>query len=74
MLGKIKNFMSKPITWGAYFKLCGLSLCLSGLSFVGTCAYARYKENKSYRDAVERTRLFMQNMYNKPSKEENESE
>lgn len=73
-MSKIKNFMSKPITWGAYFKLCGISLGLSALASAGIYVYSKYEENKSYRDAVERTRLFMQNMYNKPSKEENESE
>ena len=35
----MKNFMSKPITWGAYFKLCGASLLISG----AYTAYAMHK-------------------------------
>ena len=27
----MKNFLKKPITWGAYFKLCGVSMVLSAL-------------------------------------------
>lgn len=73
MLGKIKNFMSKPITWGAYFKLCGIGLGLSVLNFAGTYAYVKYEENKSYRDAVERTKLFVRNMEIESRKKENES-
>lgn len=26
MLNKFKAFCNKPITWGAYFKLCGVSV------------------------------------------------
>ncbi len=29
MLKKVTNFMSKPITWGGYFKLCGIMGALS---------------------------------------------
>lgn len=25
----MKNFMQKPITWGSYFKLCGISAIFS---------------------------------------------
>ena len=25
----MKEFMKKPVTWGGYFKLCGVSLVLS---------------------------------------------
>lgn len=40
-MSKIKDFMSKPITWGAYFKLCGVSLGLYGAAMAGL--YAKYK-------------------------------
>ena len=32
MLKKFKAFCDKPITWGAYFKLCGVALGLSLLT------------------------------------------
>lgn len=28
MFKKVSNFMSKPITWGAYFKLCVISMVM----------------------------------------------
>ena len=34
----MKNFMSKPITWGGYFKLCGICALISGV-FTGLYAY-----------------------------------
>lgn len=30
-MSKIKNFTKKPITWGGYFKLCGVGTLLSML-------------------------------------------
>ena len=35
----MKNFMNKPITWGSYMKLCGVSM-LFGMA---TTAYTWYK-------------------------------
>lgn len=35
----MKNFMNKPITWGSYLKLCGVSLLFSMISY----AVAFYK-------------------------------
>lgn len=29
MLNKFKNHCKNPITWGAYYKLCGISMILS---------------------------------------------
>lgn len=45
-MNKIKNFMNKPITWGGYFKLCGVSLGFSMLTYAGLYAYLKYNENK----------------------------
>lgn len=38
--------MNKPITWGGYFKLCGVSLGFSMLTYAGLYAYLKYNENK----------------------------
>ena len=38
--------MNKPITWGGYFKLCGVSLGYSMLTYAGLYAYLKYNENK----------------------------
>ena len=45
-MNKIKNFMNKPITWGGYFKPCGVSLGFSMLIYAGLYAYLKYNENK----------------------------
>lgn len=72
-MNKIKNFMNKPITWGGYFKLCGVSMGLGVLTSALMYGYFAYESKKSYRDAVERTKFFVENMENE-SNEENESE
>lgn len=41
MTKAIKNFMEKPVTWGAYLKLCGIA---SGLVIAITGAYIAYIE------------------------------
>ena len=54
MLNKFKNFCEKPITWGAYFKLCGTIL---GIYTAGIAAYlAKYKydEYKEQQEIAER--------------------
>lgn len=72
-MNKIKNFMNKPITWGGYFKMYGVCVALSMLTYGGTIAYINYQYNKSQRDAVERAKLFVENMKTE-SNNENESE
>lgn len=72
-MNKIKNFMNKPITWGGYFKMCGVCVALSMLTYGGGIAYVNYQYNKSQRDAVERAKLFVENMKTE-SNNENESE
>lgn len=72
-MNKIKNFLNKPMTWGGYLKLCGISVGLSALTTAGMYAYFAYETKKSYRDAEEITKLFVENMENE-SNEENESE
>lgn len=71
-MNKIKTFMNKPMTWGGYFKMCGVCAGLSALTTAGMYAYFAYETKKSYRDAVERTKFFVENMENE-SNEENES-
>ena len=38
-MSKIKAFLAKPITWGAYFKLYGLSLAVTAAIVVGELAW-----------------------------------
>lgn len=45
--------MNKPITWGGYFKLCGVSLGFSMLTYAGLYAYLKYNENKYSCDSDE---------------------
>lgn len=40
----MKNFMNKPITWGAYFKLCGVSALFSAV----VTGVSVYKMNKMF--------------------------
>lgn len=42
MLKKFKDFCDKPITWGGYFKLCGVSLVTS----LGIYAISMHNVNK----------------------------
>lgn len=44
MTKAIKNFMEKPVTWGAYFKICGIA---SGLAVAITGVYIAYIELKN---------------------------
>ena len=39
----MKDFMNKPITWGAYFKLAGASVLISGI-ITGVSMYKMYKD------------------------------
>jgi hypothetical protein len=41
-MSKVKNFTKKPITWGGYFKLCGISVLLC----LPYYAYMIYKYRK----------------------------
>ena len=72
-MNKIKTFLNKPMTWGGYFKMCGVCAGLSTLTTACMYAYFAYETKKSYRDSVERTKFFVENMENE-SNEENESE
>lgn len=36
MFKKVKNYMDKPVTWGGYWKLCGIA---SAVSMLVTAAY-----------------------------------
>ena len=38
-MSKFKAFLAKPITWGTYFKLCGLSLVVTSAVIVGELAW-----------------------------------
>lgn len=38
-MSKIKAFLAKPITWGAYFKLCGLATAVSAVIIVSFCRH-----------------------------------
>ena len=53
-MSKIKNFMNKPITWGGYFKLSGISALvgaiISGASIALLNAY--YDSNKPNFDGL----------------------
>ena len=51
MFTKFKNFCEKPITYGAYFKMCGAVLGLYGagiLSYLGYVKYQDYRDRKAY--------------------------
>lgn len=57
MIKKFKNFCEKPITWGSYFKLCGVSLvgfliCL-GVTF-GKITYDNYQDEKRSQEILKR--------------------
>lgn len=38
-MSKIKAFLAKPITWGSYFKLCGLCITVSAAIIAGELAW-----------------------------------
>lgn len=42
-MSKMKNFMDKPVTWGGYFKLCGVSMALSMVITAASWGYI-YRE------------------------------
>lgn len=44
MLTKFKAFCKKPITWGAYFKLCGIAVVATYV----TTAAVLWKMNRVY--------------------------
>lgn len=70
-MNKIKNFMNKPITWGGYFKMCGVCMGLSMLTYAGLYAYLKYDENKYSCDRDE----FLKNLHHLDLQtEESESE
>ena len=51
MFTKFKNFCEKPITYGAYFKMCGAVLGLYGagiLGYLGYVKYQDYQDRKAY--------------------------
>ena len=53
MFTKFKNFCEKPITYGAYFKICGTVLGLYGvgiLSYLGYVKYQDYQDRKAYEE------------------------
>lgn len=53
MFTKFKNFCEKPITYGAYFKICGTVLGLYGvgiLSYLGYVKYQDYQDRKAYKE------------------------
>ena len=67
MFTKFKNFCEKPITYGAYFKICGAVLGLYGagiLSYLGYVKYQDYQDRKAY----EGTGMTMKQIYQKNSK------
>lgn len=45
-MSKIKNFLNKPMTWGGYLKLCGVSVVLSTLVSAGMYASLTRSTNK----------------------------
>ena len=50
MFTKFKNFCEKPITYGAYLKMCGTVLGLYGvgiLSYLGYVKYQDYQDRKA---------------------------
>ena len=49
-MGKIKNFMNKPITWGAVVKMELVSLGLAGASMIGFWVYEKVTEAKYYKE------------------------
>lgn len=50
MMNKFKNHCKNPITWGAYYKLCGISLlasvAISAAMLLGNKIYEHYQLNK----------------------------
>lgn len=38
MFEKMKNFMAKPVTWGGYFKLCGIVYLIVMIAYAGIIA------------------------------------
>lgn len=49
-MGKIKNFMDKPITVGGYLKLCTWSVVLSAATIGASYVYNLYKDREYYKD------------------------
>lgn len=49
-MSKIKQFMNKPVTWGGYFKLCGICTGLSLLTTAAMYAYFDYKSKQPISD------------------------
>lgn len=46
MLNKFKNHCKNPITWGAYYKLCGVCLLASFGIGIATVIQMKYEDNK----------------------------
>lgn len=53
----IKKFLETPWTWGTYIKICGMSLLVTALIYLGICgpylvedAIDNYKMNKEAKE------------------------
>lgn len=55
MIKKFKNFCEKPITWGAYFKVAGISFALCTLTTVAYAVYCSSVTRSLYRDNKDET-------------------
>lgn len=55
MIKKFKNFCEKPITWGAYFKVAGISFALCTLATVAYAVYCSSVTRSFYRDSKDET-------------------
>jgi hypothetical protein len=56
MMKAIKNFMDKPITWGASFKWTGFVLGLYA-AVIGACvAYEKWMDHKAEKEMLKKTK------------------
>lgn len=45
-MSKLKSFMNKPMTWGGYLKLCGISLIVTYAVLGGCMIYEKIEEKR----------------------------
>lgn len=71
---RIKEFMDKPITWGGYLKLCGVSFLAGMAMFGGQIAYVKYQSKKEQDEiilnALKRNRELTKNLNSKNEESE----
>lgn len=67
MLTKIKGFMNKPVTWGGYLKLAGVSMVL-GLAY-SVIALVRYGLFDTWIESIEFMNPFRKKGYDNTEEE-----